>query len=258
MTKSIRHIRFAQTQLAKENVLTRHGDRRHPIAQLERDSGVPIVRMFDPAFPAYFFWLMSGIPPMGLPSDTYFTNEKSDALAWQQLYGPPLSFPMITPYLKRLLGEEIEDFYEMVAVADDYQYLADILKLGLSSNPTCAGVEHARAWLIKEADRLEAARPVISPLVLNQEVADTPQTSVKGFTWLGKPVELAELGYALLESGKVEASGQREQFIQALATFFGTPIHRPANVIGKVKGRKSNKSTIIDKLKAALDNFLSI
>ena len=91
-------------------------------------------------------------------------------------------------------------------------------------------------------------------------------TAPRLWEWKGSATDVAELGYALLRAGVVEAPNNAENFIKALGEFLGTDVKAPAklreNMKGRVKRRGPLKSgetrtQLLPMLKDALENDLS-
>jgi hypothetical protein len=253
---------WEEIRAARSNGLTRQGSRyfqldvfrKQPIAY-----SIP-ARIYEGDFQHCFLWVLGGIVPASQPAP------ERDAAWYQKNYGKPLPLYHIIPYLNILLGEKLELVYGFSVLVDDYQYLADLIKEGTAELlEVPASLTHAHDWLAKQIERLDAinletgiadaSRKMIEQHSLSNAKSKA-FTSPSPFKWKGTSVEIVELGYALIASELIDVTGQREHFIHSLAMFFGTSLKKPANVISKAKGRGSKKTTVLDKLKAALEQFL--
>jgi hypothetical protein len=246
---------------ARRKGLTRQGNRYINISLFKRqpiEQNIP-ARMYEADFQYCFFWVLSGHFPTNLT-----INEQMGPL-YEELYGPPMPLFHVIPYLNQLLGEKLETVYGFSALVDDYQYLKDLIDQGtVGLQPIHANLAHAHDWLKKQIQRLEAINLATGIADASRKLADQRsfdnvgyiEPAISPYEWQGNATELVELGYALLESKLINGVGQREQFIQTLASFFGKSVDpNPAKVIDKARGRK--KETVTSKLKTALDTYLT-
>lgn len=254
-------ILWEEIREARQKGLTKQGNR---YIRLNVFKGRPVeqntpARIYETDFQNCFFWVLGGILPNG-----YIANEE-EKLRYESSYGPPLPLYHIIPYLTQLLGEKLETVYGFSALLDDYQYLQDLIThglLGLQQVPP--NLTHAHGWLTKQIERLEAINLATgiadaSRTLLEQNAHSNTEyidPAISPYEWQGSATELVELGYALLESKLIDATGQREQFVQTLALFFGKHVgDNPAKTIDQIKGRK--KEPVTSRLKAALESYLT-
>lgn len=247
---------------ARRNGLTKQGNRYIRLDVFKRrpvEQNTP-ARIYETDFQNCFFWVLGGVLPNGYVAD------EEEKLHYASSYGTPLPFYHVIPYLNQLLGEKLETVYGFSALVDDYQYLVDLVTQGLPGlQPVPPNLTHAHSWLTKQIERLEAINLATgiadaSRKLLEQSAPSNTEyidPAISPYEWQGSATELVELGYALLESKLIDATGQREQFIQTLALFFGKQVgDNPAKTIDQVKGRK--KEPVTSRLKAALERYLTI
>ncbi|TDN38259.1 hypothetical protein E4631_06175 [Hymenobacter sp. UV11] len=247
---------------ARRDGLTKQGNRYIQLDVFKRrpiEQNIP-ARIYETDFQNCFFWVLSGVLPNG-----YFADDE-EKLRYESLYGPPLPLFHVIPYLNQLLGEKLETVYGFSALVDDYQYLVDLITQGLPNlQPVPTNLTHAHNWLIKQTERLEAINLATGIAEASRKLAEQQSfssaqagefISSKPYKWNGSLTEIVELSYSLIASGLI-VTGNREKFTHLLAAFFGEALKDPANTITKAKGRKSEKTTILDKLKPALDHFLT-
>lgn len=123
----------------------------------------------------------------------------------------------------------------------DYTYLAGIVTDALRSQyPQHLGLGNALERLM---------------LRHKQEEARTHPTPT--LKWTGSKTELAELAYALLETGLIETRN-REKAILSLAAFFGVADMDPIRQLQSLQRRTAAKATpLLDRLKKTLVNYLT-
>jgi hypothetical protein len=247
---------------ARRNGLTKQGNRYIKLDVFKRrpiEQNTP-ARIYETDFQNCFFWVLGGVLPNG-----YIVDEE-EKLHYESSYGPTLPLYHVIPYLNQLLGEKLETVYGFSALVDDYQYLMDLITQGLPGlQPVPPNVTHAHGWLTKQIERLEAINLATGIADASRKLAEQQSFSSalaselisnKPYKWNGSLTEIVELSYSLVTSGLI-ITGNREKFAHLLAAFFGESLIDPANTITKAKGRGSKKTTVLDKLKTALDHYLT-
>lgn len=227
----------------------------------------PLQLGYAPIYHGYFYlylrWTLARIPTDSRPFPAPLTDNLAleDPRAVQQrtfFNRESIDVTKVGVFLEDLLGEQFEDIFGCKADADDYKYVADTLDREVKYlSPLPDTVAEAIAWLERGRLRLAPPDPRPSSVHLAGAMADEqePLPTPPTFRWTGKKVELAELGYALVWSGLVEAKN-REHFVQALSDFLDAPISAPANVISGAGESKKPRGAIFDILKRALDKNL--
>jgi hypothetical protein len=198
--------------------------------------------IYSEFFPNHFLWLFGQVPhsKQAVPAETYVNS-----------YGVAHRFEAIIPRLEEMLGEKFRQLFGFPAGRAEYQYLSDLITAGTVDYEPSAPLNLTRTkeWLTEQL----AKQPLESP-------ANDSNRSVT-LQWAATKVDLAELAYALIESGAIKLSGSRAEAVADFAEFFGVKIGKPEKHLGTIKKRVPDRNVkiptlFLDKLKSALQSYL--
>lgn len=217
------------------------------------------VPIYHFGFYSYLRWALATLPPAKLSPDPEqnIPVDSADGMLYQKYidqYGWFKPLPDVPDFLQGLLGEEFITVFGFEAGLVDYEYLANVLTI-LSAPLDLIPLSMAGAsiWLNERIRQLKIAAAKIgtsSPTTAEQPNASSP------IKWVGDKIEIVQLGYALIKAGKVKGMSDKK-LIQALGIFFGREINNPASAFDSFKGNSRKKTTLIDRLKDAIEDFLS-